>query len=358
MKKIATLILATFALGSLFAGVTVNYEGPSTYVDPYVGEEIEVEFDTITLVNDGDATSVTLAIDHTAMPDGWMGQWCDDFTCAPWFLDEWTIDLAANSEYPIYIHVFVHSAENFPFSVTFSGDEIASDVNMDFLVQAGEASTDVVTVGYPGAYEFVNPYVGEEYELELDTITLTNSGAATSVTLAIDHTAMPDGWMGQWCDDFTCAPWFLDEWTIDLAADSVYPIYIHVFIHSAEGFPFTVTLSGDNMEADVTYDFEILEGVAVSEDVATTPSILSQNYPNPFNPTTNIAYSVPAGASGSMKIFNIKGEVVKTFANLSGDNNVTWNGNDNSGKAVSSGIYYYGLNDGTKTITKKMILMK
>ena len=215
-----------------------------------------------------------------------------------------------------------------------------------------------VTVNYEGGTTYPVSYEGEQVEVVFETITLVNNGGATTVDLAIDHTAMPEGWMGQWCDDLTCAPWFLDEWTISLAENSEYNIYIHVFINSEEGFPFTVTFSGANMEEDVTYNFNIAASGSSSEDVTVLPSILSQNYPNPFNPTTTINYSLAADSNGEMTIFNIKGEVVKTFEDLAGENSVTWNGNDDNGNAVASGIYYYRLNGGTQTVTKKMILMK
>jgi len=86
------------------------------------------------------------------------------------------------------------------------------------------------------------------------------------------------------------------------------------------------------------------------------------NYPNPFNPTTYINYSVFGEAvPTNLTIYNIKGQKVKQLVNakLSTDQySVVWNGKDDKGSAVSSGVYFYKLRSGEFTSTKKMMLMK
>ena len=88
---------------------------------------------------------------------------------------------------------------------------------------------------------------------------------------------------------------------------------------------------------------------------------LNGNYPNPFNPTTRIQFSLAQAANVRIDIFNIKGEVVKTLVNGNLDaayHSITWNGEDNSGCTVGSGIYFYKMRAGKFTSTRKMILMK
>jgi hypothetical protein len=94
------------------------------------------------------------------------------------------------------------------------------------------------------------------------------------------------------------------------------------------------------------------------------PSIirLSHNYPNPFNPTTNIAFSLPEEADIKLNVYNIKGQKVKSLANEiypRGYHNVVWNGKDDNGKDVGSGVYFYRLqvNDKTESV-KKCLLLK
>jgi hypothetical protein len=87
-----------------------------------------------------------------------------------------------------------------------------------------------------------------------------------------------------------------------------------------------------------------------------TKFALGQNYPNPFNPTTEIEYSVPKQAYVSLKVYNTLGEVVRTlFEGQQGPGNytATFNGTD-----LASGVYFYKLESGTVSITKKLVLMK
>ena len=95
---------------------------------------------------------------------------------------------------------------------------------------------------------------------------------------------------------------------------------------------------------------------------------LYQNYPNPFNPTTTIPFSLKIQGSTfkgpiptTLKIYNILGQLVKTVVNeekLPGNYSVIWDGKDNSGKEVTSGIYFYQLKTKDYKDTKKMILLR
>ncbi|PKN80063.1 MAG: hypothetical protein CVU48_03245 [Candidatus Cloacimonetes bacterium HGW-Cloacimonetes-1] len=100
-----------------------------------------------------------------------------------------------------------------------------------------------------------------------------------------------------------------------------------------------------------------------NDDNINTPFVagLIGNYPNPFNPTTTIQFSTAKSEPVQINIYNQKGQLVKGFdliSNGKGIHEVVWNGQDNSGKEVSSGIYYYRMKSGKYTNTKKMILMK
>lgn len=93
---------------------------------------------------------------------------------------------------------------------------------------------------------------------------------------------------------------------------------------------------------------------------------LSQNYPNPFNPSTLIEYSLPVDASVRLVIYNILGEAVKTLVNdyqSAGFYTVNWNSDDNSGRRLTSGIYFYELKASPSigqefNQLRKMILLK
>ncbi|KQC06145.1 MAG: hypothetical protein APR54_07675 [Candidatus Cloacimonas sp. SDB] len=88
---------------------------------------------------------------------------------------------------------------------------------------------------------------------------------------------------------------------------------------------------------------------------------LNKNYPNPFNPTTTITFSIPEESSASLTVYNIKGQKVKTLISTelnSGFHETVWDGRDENGVNVSSGVYFYTLKTLDQQIYKKMILMK
>ncbi|HEX9971063.1 MAG TPA: FlgD immunoglobulin-like domain containing protein, partial [bacterium] len=88
---------------------------------------------------------------------------------------------------------------------------------------------------------------------------------------------------------------------------------------------------------------------------------LSQNYPNPFNPTTTITFSVPQIERVSLKVYNLMGAEIKTLVDgviSVGSHSVIWDGTDNFGQKVTSGLYLYTLQIGNQQIAKRMVLVK
>jgi hypothetical protein len=98
----------------------------------------------------------------------------------------------------------------------------------------------------------------------------------------------------------------------------------------------------------------------VSTRVLPTRYELAQNYPNPFNPSTTINLSLPVAGEFSLTVFNIAGQVVRTFNGTSdaGVVPITWDGMDSHGNSVASGVYFYKVTANSFSETKKMILMK
>jgi hypothetical protein len=93
----------------------------------------------------------------------------------------------------------------------------------------------------------------------------------------------------------------------------------------------------------------------------TLSNSLGQNYPNPFNPQTTIAFSIAERANVRVAVYNVNGALVRTLANESraaGAYALTWDGRDDGGRQVASGVYFYKLTAGSFTQTKKMVLLK
>lgn len=95
--------------------------------------------------------------------------------------------------------------------------------------------------------------------------------------------------------------------------------------------------------------------------VPATPLTLDQNRPNPFNPSTEINYYLPETGNVTLEIFDVSGRRVRVLVSgihSSGKYRAEWNGCDDSGSRVASGVYFYRLRAGKKVLTHKMVLMR
>lgn len=111
---------------------------------------------------------------------------------------------------------------------------------------------------------------------------------------------------------------------------------------------------------------QYFEGVRI--DLVTTvqesrPSSFSldQNYPNPFNPETRIAFEIPGREHVTLRVFNTLGQEVRTLLEEDlppGSHDVLWDGRDQNGLAVPSGVYFYRLNTGNHFAVKKMSIVR
>ena len=91
------------------------------------------------------------------------------------------------------------------------------------------------------------------------------------------------------------------------------------------------------------------------------PNSLAQNYPNPFNPETTIEYTLRGRSHVTIRIYNVAGQLLRTLVNdarAAGPHQVLWDGRNNAGQRVSSGVYFYKLQANDFAQTKKMVLLK
>ena len=115
---------------------------------------------------------------------------------------------------------------------------------------------------------------------------------------------------------------------------------------------FQVSLSGKGVG--------IPTGIAGDENIPESFS-LAQNYPNPFNGETVIGYTLPRNTHAVLKIYSVTGHLVKVFENgyqAGGSYSLRWNGRDDRGLTVASGVYFYSLETSEARFMKKMILLK
>jgi hypothetical protein len=107
------------------------------------------------------------------------------------------------------------------------------------------------------------------------------------------------------------------------------------------------------------------EGEWMSQTVsATVPGAalaLYQNVPNPFNPATSISFVLPGRSRAMLVVYDVAGRHVKTLLDTvveGGPREAVWDGTDERGNRVSSGIYFYRLQVGERTLVKRMLLLK
>ncbi|MFH2049255.1 MAG: DUF4623 domain-containing protein [bacterium] len=169
----------------------------------------------------------------------------------------------------------------------------------------------------------------------------------------------------------------------DADGDSVYFITV-VDLHPGENLEYKFRINGSWDDATCEFPFEGPNRTYVVpdtnsvvfhwyddkdrsalgiEDVSALPKefALNQNYPNPFNPTTFIKYDLPKEAAVRIVIYDLMGKEVRTLVNEkqnAGYESILWNGRDNQGRMVSSGLYIYQMITDEFQKTRKMVLLK
>ena len=124
----------------------------------------------------------------------------------------------------------------------------------------------------------------------------------------------------------------------------------------------------DNHEFIIMYEIIGLDGSVLSSGTKTIHYIsvpgefaLHQNYPNPFNPVTTINYDLAKDGHVSIVVYDLLGREVKTLVNKvqnAGYASIRWDGTDNLGKTLASGMYFYQMYTGDFILVRKMVLLK
>ena len=152
--------------------------------------------------------------------------------------------------------------------------------------------------------------------------------------------------------NFSRAGWWYDYFS----GDSVNVTNLTESISLPPGeFRIYTTTKLPTPEPGILSDVELIESGVANE------YRLEQNYPNPFNPSTLIRYSVMAPSFVSLKIYDVLGREIKTLVNqeqVKGIYEVNWNGDDELGNKVCTGVYFYRIEASKYVDTKKMLLMK
>jgi hypothetical protein len=193
----------------------------------------------------------------------------------------------------------------------------------------------------------------EESEI---TYTITYGGLLGTETVARIYNA-PPGVIGPVIHDLASGSVKTGTWSVgpvevaELNAGRVY-----ILIRTDPYF-------GGEIRGDVTLDVVGSVADLRDEEGGVVPRVLDlqDNYPNPFNPTTTIGFGLPQQERVVLEIFDIKGRLISRLVNETrpaGFYSVVWNGTDDAGTPVASGVYYYRLAAGDLTRAKQMVLLK
>lgn len=110
------------------------------------------------------------------------------------------------------------------------------------------------------------------------------------------------------------------------------------------------------------YPYLLSDYVSVDDSEIISPIIKGTNYPNPFNPSTVIEYNLPESGDLQIEVYNINGQLIRElysgYAESGSVKKVIWDGRDDFGESVSSGIYFYRIISGSGKFTGKMLLIK
>jgi hypothetical protein len=153
-------------------------------------------------------------------------------------------------------------------------------------------------------------------------------------------------------------------------ADIMYGLSLAIVVgHTLNESPGTLYLRPTfalNSSDRFTFNPTVVLGVG-GNNLPTTYQIL-QNYPNPFNPSTTIQYQLPATSRVTIRLYNILGQQVRTLVGEiqeAGFKSVLWNGTNESGNPVASGVYFYrieanGMSGTSRSFmqVKKMLLLR
>jgi len=152
----------------------------------------------------------------------------------------------------------------------------------------------------------------------------------------------------------------LGYFELDLAP-GLYSINTNRVFYEAETLSAILVEEGQTTNVEITLDCTLEPVNANEEFIIQNSELLISNYPNPFNPVTTINFSLPLDSKVRVSIFNIKGQKVATLKDeyfTAGDHSVVWNGKDDSGNSVSSGVFFCRVEAGSESATKKLLLLK
>jgi hypothetical protein len=137
--------------------------------------------------------------------------------------------------------------------------------------------------------------------------------------------------------------------------------YSYTDTHVLPGKSYTYVLADLSLSNELVVHHDHAITVTIDEQVISEGFALGSNYPNPFNPSTTIPFDVVNESHINLSIYNIHGQLVRQLINedvVSGAYTAVWDGRNNEGKELHSGLYVYLMTSNNSTQSGKMLLVK
>ena len=225
------------------------------------------------------------------------------------------------------------------------------------------------------SFNIPDQYVGAVFEVKANGDGIDYSDSEWSEKIGLLQLDTPtnlkiQGMVLTWDHVETISSGRVSIYTVDVRTPAAILIHIVVTENSFNipeqyaGAIFAVKAMGDNIyytDSEWSEPVQDEDRLNESDVVISNKSGLLGNYPNPFNPTTSISFALTNNSFVGLDVYNMKGQKVRSLANgnfTAGQHSVVWNGQDDNGSTVSSGVYFYRITTNEYTETKKMIMIK
>jgi hypothetical protein len=249
-----------------------------------------------------------------------------------------------------------------------------------FFVSGSEIGYDLVEQGTPADQLFYQEYLKADYILD-DVNSYTMSGVSQTIFRDLLNISFDDGNHGSYdvdypdgfnpiggsvqCMTYNGHPASLGGAGIEYEGNFGQGSVSGKLVYLGVGFETIYPENNrDSVMSRIIEFFDLPSGlVSTNQGNISNGFYLNQNFPNPFNPTTRIIFSLNTTAPVQTRliIYDILGRHIRTLVNEElgfGEYEVSWNGKNDSGRSVPSGVYIYRLQSGEQSISKKMYLLR